>query len=624
MATTTWTPADLLERGRRTGTFINFQEAAAASVGVGDRGIVGIISEDDWGTPNDVVTFNNLLEVDRLQFPFPTGATSSRRSTNVRATGIASKTGLYNLCRLAFLGGASQVKTYRMMGANAVAATETIEDSTSTGVLTLTARYAGLFGNNLRAEVEALSSGYDRLQISIVGNTASVVEVTSTVLRGRWRPDEDAASSLVVSKSAATVTVTSSQGSRFAANDIVGFVSPADDDDGVEQNDHIRSVVSVAGDILTLNSAVHASVVANWHIYKLGTTAANGVTATTPVSSIRDAINAIPDADRWVDASNPTGQDYNAQSTSGGTNRLKTGTTSFMNGTPGDPLTTDNFRAGLSDMALENISVLTTDSTTVDEIISSWIREQRDESKYVMGVVGSPTRGTTAIDRTYINRLTGYVSAINNIVTPVNNEGMVYVAPGLQMLRADHRAQTVWYNGATVASMVAGLIAELPPGESVTKAVLPFSLNVESNFSSNQVESLLAGGVCVLVHGPGTTVPVARVERGITTTAATSGIDAEFRSIRTVRILDAIAEGLRNALSLRHIGQSVNDAVGRQGVIDEVTTFLTSQAESRHIDPEFTVELDSSRSNTGENLFLNIGIRPLDSIEFIYATISVS
>lgn len=165
-----WTPADVGAPGTRPGLYINFQNVAAQSVGVGTRGIVGILSEADWGPANLAETFASWDEAVAM-FTATENATSR----------------LANLVRMAFLGGAQTVKAVRVMkSSNAVKALNTLVDTTGSpvNVITITAKYFGLYGNKITYDVldDPIDATKTRIRIFVDG--VLVHSVTSTTNHG--------------------------------------------------------------------------------------------------------------------------------------------------------------------------------------------------------------------------------------------------------------------------------------------------------------------------------------------------------------------------------------------------------------------------------------------------------
>lgn len=284
--------------------------------------------------------------------------------------------------------------------------------------------------------------------------------------------------------------------------------------------------------------------------------------------------------------------------------------TSLADGANGDAVTITEFAAILDLFAANRVNLLTSDTvvSSVQTAIAEWVLEQRSSGYYVIGVLGSDA-GDNAT--TMITDATGF-----------NSSAIVYVGPGAVINNVAGVATT--YSGAAVASVVAGLIAGVRSGQSVTFAGIPGSSGVETLLSNSEVKSLIANGVCVITSTPPGANPSARVEKGVTTLSSLGENDlAVFKSIRTVRIADAIAEGLSDAANTQFIGRQLDNEPGRIAIIGAIRDFLRSQSDAQLIQADYTVELDEDRSVGDGNLFLNIGIKPIDAVEYIYTTISL-
>lgn len=285
--------------------------------------------------------------------------------------------------------------------------------------------------------------------------------------------------------------------------------------------------------------------------------------------------------------------------------------TNLASGANGNAVSTSNFETALALFNSNEVNLLTSDTvaSAVQVIIKTWVEDRREEGYRVMGILGSDTSDSA--------------STIITDAQSFNSEGIVYVGPGAIMPNAAGTSTT--YNGATVAAMVAGIIAGLASSRSTTNVSVPTTTGVETNLTNAQVKSMLAAGVCVITPRPSGSNPGAKIERGLTTLYNPSESQiASMKKIRTVRTFDAIASGLAESGSSNFIGQVLNDASGQRTVIDAIRDFLNSQAEARIIKEDFTVALDDSEDNSGEKLFISIGITPIDAVEMIFTTIEVA
>jgi len=284
--------------------------------------------------------------------------------------------------------------------------------------------------------------------------------------------------------------------------------------------------------------------------------------------------------------------------------------TNLASGANGDAVTATQFNTVLDLFAANRVNILTTDSAVgaIQTAIAEWIADQRAANYYVIGVLGAD--------------LADSVVTMNGDANAFNTAGIVYVGPGVVMPNVAGTSAT--YSGASVASVVAGLIAGVPSGRAITFMGIPGSTNVEQLFTNAEIKSLLANGVCAIAVSPPGSVPTARVERGITT-LYNPGVDdiSSYKKIRTIRIADAIAEGLSDAANSNFIGRQLDNDAGRAAIIGAVRDFLRTQADAQLIEDDYTVELDEEESTGDGNLFLNIAIKPIDAVEFIWSTISL-
>lgn len=483
-----WTSSDVTAAGTRPGFYANFQQAAAAAVTAGERGIIGIISEADWGPHNEIVELTTLEDA-AAYFTSEEDATAR----------------LYNLCRLAFMGGANTVKACRVMKTtNAVKATDNIADPSATDVLSITAKYYGTYGNSITYDVgdDPVDATKTRFRIYVDGEL--VHSVTSTVNHGS-----------------------------------AGFID---------------NVV---------------------------------------------ALFAALDSDWVVVAKLATGDDDVDDISS----------TALSTGANGDAVTTSEFTTCLNLFSADEVHLLTSDTVNagVQAVIAAWVAARRAEGYRVLAVMGSDT-GDSAT--TIISDAQGF-----------NYEGVVYVGGGAVMPNVAGTSGT--YNGATIAAMVAGIIAGVPAGTSPTFQVISSSTDVETNFTSAQIVSMLAAGALVISATP--SGASARIEKGVTTLYNPGADDiASFSSIRTVRITDAISSGIGDACANSIIGRQLNDEPGRAALIDAIKDFLGGQQEARNIQPGWTAAIDEAEDNTGGNVFVKIGITPIDAIEKIFSTITLN
>ena len=244
------------------------------------------------------------------------------------------------------------------------------------------------------------------------------------------------------------------------------------------------------------------------------------------------------------------------------------------------------------------------DDTTVanQDAAGAWADAQRAAGQYFVAVFGGQAAETAATSRTRA----GVFDSISN----------VYVSPGFT------DEDDVVYIGQEAAARVAGLIAGKGFTKSITFAKVTGGAKVEAALTTAEIGLSLEAGVCVIT-ADGDTV---RVEKGINTfTSYDSDPDKDksFTKIRTIATLDAVTEGLTAGFN-EYIGDVTNDEDGRASLLGAGQAFLDQLVQARAIKPGASVALDDANPPTSDQLFVKVGITPLDSVEQVFTTVFVS
>lgn len=242
-----------------------------------------------------------------------------------------------------------------------------------------------------------------------------------------------------------------------------------------------------------------------------------------------------------------------------------------------------------------------TDST-IQASLFAWIVALRANGQRVFLVLGANTGDTI-------------VTSIANAAL-FNNEGVVWLAWGVT------DQEGVVRKGADFIGRIAGMIAAFGTDISLTFEPVSGIRAVELTPTNAQVKSGLVGGLLMITDiGTGTF----HVEQGINTlTTLGAQQTTQFKKIRVVRILDLIFNALTGGLAGTFIGQIANDTDGQASVISSIAAFLETLSAARYIKPLFTVALDPAYPSVGDKLFLLIGVKPVDSIDYIYTSLTVS
>ncbi len=256
---------------------------------------------------------------------------------------------------------------------------------------------------------------------------------------------------------------------------------------------------------------------------------------------------------------------------------------------------------------VENFSVFVCDTQDAGILatMKTWIiTTLRGAGKKVMWVAGAALADTVA---TAQSDAEGY-----------NHEGIIYVYPGFKYNNLAGVASTA--NGSKAAARIAGMIAGRGLDESLTFAQISDINDVEIRLSNADIKLLLASGVLVPMFDGAKY----KIERGLNTlTVLGSTQNAQFKKIQVMRILDGVENALTVSASDYIIGKFLNNIAGQRAMLGLISDFVHGLARRGILAEDYTVELDDQYSSTGDQMYVKIGIRPIDSIEYIYVTVTV-
>lgn len=159
---------------------------------------------------------------------------------------------------------------------------------------------------------------------------------------------------------------------------------------------------------------------------------------------------------------------------------------------------------------------------------------------------------------------------------------------------------------------IAGKIAGTPLDGSLTYLEVPYA-EVITRYKSADVQELLAAGILLTVMDG----DQPQIEQGLTLGTG------KFNKIRTVRAKQAMIDDIDKAVRDNYVGKITNNENGQIAVINAIKGYLKTIADANVIAQDFVVDIDTTQPNTGAELSVVIGVKFLDSIEYVYLTISV-
>lgn len=222
------------------------------------------------------------------------------------------------------------------------------------------------------------------------------------------------------------------------------------------------------------------------------------------------------------------------------------------------------------------------DESTVN-LFTAYARRMRDELGIKIQVVAYRTSGAD------------YEGVIS-----VENRAMEY-EPGM----------VYWVSGASAACAV---------NKSNTNKVYDGEYTVNVAYTQTQLSDGIKAGK-FLFHQVGDEV---RVLRDINTLVSfTEDKSSDFADNQTIRVLDAIGNGIAALFAERFMGQVPNDASGRISLWNEIVTFYKSMASERAIEAvdsdRVTVEAGDSR----RSVVVSAPVRPISCMDQLYMTVVI-
>ena len=196
----------------------------------------------------------------------------------------------------------------------------------------------------------------------------------------------------------------------------------------------------------------------------------------------------------------------------------------------------------------------------------------------------------------------------------LNSERMVLVGPDA----VDGAGETL--PGVFAAAAVAGVIAAgRDPAVPLNGAEVKGLGGLESDYTDNDIDLLVRGGVTPLESSGGTISPV----RGITTRTKTGGADdATWRELTTILIVDDIIPAVRSALRSK-FARAKNTARCRGAIRSQVIVELENKVAAEIIDSYGEVTVKASEDDPTVCL-VEFGFAVAHGLNQIYLTVHIT
>jgi Phage tail sheath protein subtilisin-like domain/Phage tail sheath C-terminal domain len=228
-------------------------------------------------------------------------------------------------------------------------------------------------------------------------------------------------------------------------------------------------------------------------------------------------------------------------------------------------------------------------STAEQDATLLWTQTNRKEGKHFFAVFG----GTAAEDLD--------PAAGNTRTAQLADDYSINVINGVVVGEDE-------YSSSEYAPYIAGLVAGTALNQSTTFSVLPVD-DVTKRLRNSEIKTALEAGSLVLVHD-GEKV---KVEQGLT---------ASKKKIRTIAARQAVATDIDRTARDSYIGKLNNNEDGQVALIAAVKAYLET-LEQNGVLTDIVVGIDPDQQSVGDQVYLVISYRELDSMERIFININV-
>lgn len=272
-----------------------------------------------------------------------------------------------------------------------------------------------------------------------------------------------------------------------------------------------------------------------------------------------------------------------------------TASTLLVNGTNGSTIVNlyTTYFAKLKDEKWNTLAVTSTTSTDIT-LAKTFIQQMRDEEgKYVQAVVSNAD--------TSVANYEGIINVVNGVVLNDNTS----VAANIF---------TCWVAGASAGAYIT---------DSLTGKIVEEAKTIVNNLTNAQIIEALNLGKFVLSQNQDGSI---KVEKDINSlhTPYTATKSYEFSKNRVIRELDEIGSSIKNIWEKSFLGKISNNDEGRALFKSSIIAYLTELQNIGAItefDPSTVIV---ERGTNIDSVLASISVKPVDSMEFLYMTVTIS
>lgn len=197
-----------------------------------------------------------------------------------------------------------------------------------------------------------------------------------------------------------------------------------------------------------------------------------------------------------------------------------------------------------------------------------------------------------------------------------NYEGIINVVSGVNLYDGTAVAAkdfTVWVAGATAGAYLT---------ESLTGKVVDGAASIISQLSNSEIIDALNAGKFVLAVNQNGTIRVEKDINSLHEFTPTKGY--AFSKNRVIRELDEIGSSIKNIWETTYLGKISNNDSGRALFKSSIISYLNRLQDTGAI-TEFNPEsVIVEQGDAVDAVYASIAVKPVDSMEFLYMTVTIS
>jgi hypothetical protein len=230
-------------------------------------------------------------------------------------------------------------------------------------------------------------------------------------------------------------------------------------------------------------------------------------------------------------------------------------------------------------------------------------------------------------DSTVISAIAAFVNRMNNAIgrkcqavmggdsAAVNNKNVIAVKNGVKLSDGTSLTaqQAVWW--------VAGSEAGATYYQSLTYAQYPGAIEANPKLTDAQAESAVTGGFICFIDTFGVTKVCTDIN---SKTSITLAEGAEFKKNRVMRVVNQFCNDVYEHFSNYFIGKTDNNDEGRNLLRGWIIGYLNEMQANNGIQNFAAEDVAVSAGDAIDAVVINVAIQPVDAIEKIYVSVTVS